>query len=92
MRIKNEATELKIQKSNNIIVKVKLITMEESGFKMVIHSIVITAVLYVIMTELLKQSVPVATDRSVLLGTIVLAYMILFGHSFPPGKINPNIF
>ncbi len=66
--------------------------MEDSGFAMVIHSIVITAVLYVVMTKLLKQSIPVATDRSILLGTIILAYMILFGHSFPPGRMNPNIF
>ena len=65
--------------------------MEDSGFRMVIHCIVITAVLYVIMTKVLKQSIPVATDRSILLGTIILAYMILFGHSFPPGKINSNI-
>jgi hypothetical protein len=65
--------------------------MENSGFTMVIHTIVITAVLYIIMTKLLKQSIPVATDRSILFGTIILIYMILFGHSFPPGKINSNI-
>jgi len=63
----------------------------ESGFTMVIHCIVITAVLYVLMVYILKQSVPVATDRSIVIGAIVLIYMILFGHSFPPGKINPNI-
>ena len=65
---------------------------EDSGFMMVIHSIVITAILLVIMTKMLKQSVPVARDRSILIGSIILMYMILFGHSFPPGKINPNIF
>ena len=65
---------------------------QESGFRMVIHCIVITAVLYVFMTKVLKQSVPVATDRSILIGTVILAYMILYGHSFPPGKINSNIF
>ena len=63
----------------------------ESGFTMVIHCIVITAVLYVLMVYVLKQSVPVATDRSVLIGAIVLIYMTLFGHAFPPGRINPNI-
>ena len=66
--------------------------MEDSGFTMVIHSIVITAILYIIMTKFLKQSIQIATDRSILIGTIILLYMILFGHSFPPGKINPNIF
>ncbi len=63
----------------------------ESGFIMVIHCIVITAVLYLIMTKLLKQSTAVATDRSILIGTVILAYMILFGHGLP-GKINPNLF
>ncbi len=63
----------------------------ESGFTMVIHCIVITAVLYCLMVYILKQSVPVATDRSIVIGAIVLIYMTLFGHSFPPGKINPNI-
>ena len=65
---------------------------DDSGFMMVIHSIVITAILLVIMTKMLKQSVPVARDRSILIGSIILMYMILFGHSFPPGKVNPNIF
>ena len=63
----------------------------ESGFTMVIHSIVITAVLYLIMTKVLKQSTAVATNRSILIGTVVLAYMILFGHGLP-GKINPDLF
>ena len=66
--------------------------MADSGFVMVLHSIVITAILFVVMTKLFKQSVSVATDRSILIGTAILAYMILFGHSFPPGKMNPNIF
>jgi hypothetical protein len=63
----------------------------ESGLKMVMHSVVIGLVLYVLMVYLLKQSRPVATDRSILLAAIVLIYMTLFGHSFPPGKINSNI-
>ena len=65
---------------------------QESGFMMVIHSIAITTILLVLMTKVFKQSVPVATDRSIFIGTIILMYMILFGHSFPPGKMNPNIF
>ena len=63
----------------------------DSGFTMVIHSIVITAILYVLMVYVLKQSVSVATDRSILIGAIILIYMTLFGHTFPPGKINSNI-
>ena len=63
----------------------------ESSLKMVMHSVLITIVLYLIMMMLLKQSKEVAMDRSILLGAIVLIYMVLFGHSFPPGKINSNI-
>ena len=63
----------------------------DSGFTMVIHCIVITAILYVLMVYVLKQSIPVATDRSIVIGAIVLIYMTLFGHSFPPGQMNPNI-
>jgi hypothetical protein len=64
----------------------------ESGFVVVIYSILITSLLFVIMTKVLKQSTLVATDRSVFIGTLVLLYMILFGIEFPPRKINPNLF
>jgi hypothetical protein len=63
----------------------------DSGFTMIVHSIIITAILYVLMVYVLKQSVPVATDRSILIGATVLIYMTLYGHTFPPGRINPNI-
>ena len=62
----------------------------ESGFMMFIHSAIITAILYVIMRFILKHSVMGAQDRSILLGALTLAYMILFGHSLPT-HINPNI-
>jgi VIT1/CCC1 family predicted Fe2+/Mn2+ transporter len=64
----------------------------DSGFVVVIYSILITCLLFVIMTKVLKQNISVATDRSVFIGTLVLLYMILFGVKFPPGKINPNLF
>jgi len=63
----------------------------DSGFVVVIYSILITSLLFVIMTKVLKQSISVATDRSIFIGTLVLLYMILFGVKFP-GKINPNLF
>ncbi len=62
----------------------------ESGLVMVWHSILIAIVLYVIMVFVLGQSKQVAEDRSVLIGAIVLAYMVLFGHGLP-NKVNPNI-
>ena len=62
----------------------------ESGFTMFIHSVIITAILYVIMKFILKQSDMVAQDRSILIGALILVYMILFGHSLPT-HINRNI-
>jgi hypothetical protein len=58
----------------------------------VLHAIILTTVLFAIMFYGLKQSVNVAYDRSVLIGSIALIYMMLYGHQFPPTKLNPNIF
>jgi len=58
---------------------------------MFIHAFIITVILYVIMKYMLKQSVSVAQDRSILIGALALVYMILFGHRYP-NHINPNIF
>jgi hypothetical protein len=57
---------------------------------MFIHASIITIILYVIMKYILKQSVSVAQDRSILIGALVLVYMILFGHGLP-NHINSNI-
>jgi hypothetical protein len=42
------------------------------------------------MVHVLKQSLKKAEDRSVLLGALILAYMVSFGHGLP-NKINKNI-
>lgn len=63
----------------------------ESPFMMIIHSFVISVILYLIMVYVLNQSPIKAQTRSILIGAIVLAYMILFGHGLPT-KINKNIF
>ena len=57
-----------------------------------LHCTIIGIIAYLVMVYLLKQSSTVALDRTILLVAFASAYMILFGHSFPPGKINPNIF
>jgi len=57
---------------------------------MVFHAVIIALVLYVIMKYVLKQSNSRAVDRSVLIGALVLAYMVLFGHGMPK-RINSNI-
>ena len=62
----------------------------ERGLIMLFHAILIAIVLYLVMLFLLKQSPRVAEDRSILIGSIVLFYMILFGHALPT-RINYNI-
>ena len=62
----------------------------ERGLTMFLHSAIIASIAYVIMLFILKQNFKVAEDRSILLGALVLAYMILFGHGLPV-KVNKNI-
>lgn len=62
----------------------------DSGIMMFVHALIITIILYIIMKYIFKQSNPVAQDRSILIGAIVLIYMLLFGHGLP-NHINPNI-
>ena len=62
----------------------------ESGFTMLIHSAIITTILYVIMKFIFKQSEMISQNRSLLIGSLVLIYMILFGHGLPT-HINKNI-
>jgi hypothetical protein len=57
---------------------------------MVVHSVVIGVALYAIMALLLKQSPAVAENRSILIASCVLIYMIVFGHGMP-GRINTQI-
>ena len=62
----------------------------ERGLIMLLHSIVIGALLYMVMVFGLKQNKMVAENRSVLLGALVLAYMVVFGHGLPT-KINKGL-
>ena len=55
----------------------------ERGLVMVVHGIVIALVAYVLMVYALKQSPTMAENRSVLLGTLAVAYMVVFGHTAP---------
>ena len=57
---------------------------------MVLHSVVIGIILYAIMLFILKQSQAVAENRSILIASCVLIYMIVFGHGMP-GRINTQI-
>ena len=62
----------------------------ERGLMMLLHSAIIGVVLYLIMGFALKQSKPVAENRSLLIASLVLIYMILFGHGLPT-KLNTMI-
>jgi hypothetical protein len=50
---------------------------------MVLHSVVIGVILYLIMVFGLGQQNNVAENRSILIASFVLIYMILFGHGLP---------
>ena len=65
--------------------------MEERGLVMVLHSVIISVLLYVGMLYGLKQSPEVAENRSVVLGALVLIYMVVFGHDLPK-KVNSKLF
>lgn len=62
----------------------------ESGLTMLLHSAVIGIILYIFMIFGLGQQKAVAENRSILIASGVLIYMILFGHGLPV-KINKNI-
>ena len=50
---------------------------------MVLHSIIIGVIAFLFMTFALKQKKYVAERRSILIVSVVLIYMILFGHRLP---------
>lgn len=62
----------------------------ERGLIMFSHSVIIGIILYVFMRFGLNQPNYVAENRSILLASCVLIYMILFGHGLPL-KVNNNI-
>ena len=66
--------------------------MSERGLVMCVHSIALGLIAYGIMCYLLKQSPVVAENRSVLLGSVALWYMVSFGHDIPPKSFNPQLF
>ena len=59
----------------------------ERGLTMVAHSMVIGLILYLLMVFGLGQNPAVAENRSVVLASLVLIYMVVFGHGLPV-KIN----
>ena len=62
----------------------------ESGLTMVLHSVIIGILLYLFMIFILEQKRIVAENRSIVLASIILVYMIVFGHGLPT-SINKNL-
>jgi hypothetical protein len=63
----------------------------ESGRMMFLHALIIGVILFLLMTYLLGQKPAVAENRSILIASFILAYMILFGHGAPTA-LNKNLF
>ena len=55
----------------------------ERGLSMLLHSVIIGIILYIVMIFGLGQKSNVAENRSILIASFVLIYMILFGHGLP---------
>jgi hypothetical protein len=55
----------------------------ERGIVHFTHAAIIGAFLYLFMFYVLRQSQPVAENRSILIAACLLIYMILFGHGLP---------
>lgn len=55
----------------------------ENHWMMTLHSLIIGIMLYVFMIFGLGQQNEVAERRSILIASVVLIYMILFGHGLP---------
>ena len=58
---------------------------------MIMHSAIIGILLYLFMIFILGQKQSVAENRSILLASLTLIYMILFGHGLPT-SINKDLF
>ena len=57
----------------------------------ILHSVILGVVLYLGMVYGLGQSQEMACSRSTVLAAVALIYMVMYGHSFPPGKLNPSL-
>jgi len=62
----------------------------ERGLIMALHSLVIGVVLYMLMVFVFNQNPRIAENRSILIASAILIYMLLFGHGLPT-KINKDL-
>ena len=64
---------------------------EERGLMMLLHSAIISVVIFLAMRYALKKDIKNSENTSLLFGSVTLIYMLLFGHGLP-NKINKNLF
>ena len=57
----------------------------------VMHAAILSVVLYFGMTKLMGNNENTACARSIVLASVALIYMIMYGHKFPPGALNPAL-
>ncbi len=57
----------------------------------VMHAAGLGVVLYFVMIYGMGQSQSMAMSRSVLIAALALVYMVMYGHSFPPGRLNASL-
>ena len=55
----------------------------ENGLVMLQHAAIITIISYLILVYIMNQPRKIAGNRSLLIGSLALIYMILFGHGLP---------
>jgi len=63
----------------------------DRGIIMLAHAIIIGMVLYILLVYVLKQQEIVSENQSILIASILLIYMIVFGHGIPI-SINKYLF
>jgi hypothetical protein len=64
--------------------------MREGPLDMVFHGVLLAVVLYVFMKYVLGQSRARSLARAILVGSLSVSYMVLFGHRLP-GRVNHNV-
>ena len=63
----------------------------ERGLVMCVHGILLGLVAYALMVYGLNQSPTRAENRSVLIGSLTIAYMVVFGHKAPTMSSLKNV-
>ena len=62
----------------------------ERGLIMLLHSLVIGVLVYIFLFFILKNKQTVAENRAIFFSSLVLSYMLLFGHGLPT-SINKDL-